>query len=121
MPTDAWGIDDGWQTSDGRWQPANPDTIKTFRSLIGEPHPTPTRARTASRRQRRPPLPGASLGCHRPGVLPALTLGNRGRGPDRRSGSLDRRPRWVRRGAEPSGRPAPDHSEAGEPVLAVLP
>ncbi|HKY15342.1 MAG TPA: 4-alpha-glucanotransferase [Microthrixaceae bacterium] len=50
MPTDAWGIDDGWQTSDGRWQPANPDTIETFRSLIGEPLPTPT-ADAGTRRQ----------------------------------------------------------------------
>ena len=37
MATDAWGIDDGWVDTAGRWQPASEESIEAVRSLLGDP------------------------------------------------------------------------------------
>ena len=37
MATDAWGIDDGWVDTAGRWQPASAHTIEAVRSVLGDP------------------------------------------------------------------------------------
>ncbi len=37
MSTDAWGVDDGWETTEGRWQPASPTTIAAIRAAMGDP------------------------------------------------------------------------------------
>lgn len=37
MSTDAWGVDDGWETTDGRWQPASPATIEAIHEAMGDP------------------------------------------------------------------------------------
>ena len=43
MATDAWGIDDGWWSTDGTWRPTQPDTHAAIRAAMGaDPHaPTP--------------------------------------------------------------------------------
>lgn len=41
MSTDAWGIDDGWQGTDGTWHPAPPSTIDAIREAIGDPDSRP--------------------------------------------------------------------------------
>lgn len=35
MATDAWGIDDGWWSTDGTWRPAEPDTQAALRAAMG--------------------------------------------------------------------------------------
>lgn len=37
MPTDAWGIDDGWLDADGAWRAASTDTIDQIRESMGDP------------------------------------------------------------------------------------
>ncbi len=37
MTTDAWGIDDGWFGTDGRWHTAAPETVEAIRSVMGDP------------------------------------------------------------------------------------
>lgn len=37
MTTDAWGVDDGWTDTKGRWQPASPATIDAIRAAMGDP------------------------------------------------------------------------------------
>jgi 4-alpha-glucanotransferase len=37
MATDAWGIDDGWIDTAGKWQPASPATIDAIRAAVGDP------------------------------------------------------------------------------------
>jgi 4-alpha-glucanotransferase len=36
VSTDAWGIDDGWQGTDGQWHPTPSSTIDAIRAAIGE-------------------------------------------------------------------------------------
>ncbi len=37
MATDAWGIDDGWVDTQGRWHDASPATVDAIRSVVGDP------------------------------------------------------------------------------------
>ena len=37
MSTDAWGVDDGWDDTAGRWQPASPATIEAIHEAMGDP------------------------------------------------------------------------------------
>jgi len=39
LTTDAWGIDDGWEDTEGRWQAASPATIAAIRTAMGDPGP----------------------------------------------------------------------------------
>ena len=39
MTTDAWGVDDGWRDTRGRWQPASPVTIEAIHEAMGDPAP----------------------------------------------------------------------------------
>jgi 4-alpha-glucanotransferase len=36
VTTDAWGIDDGWEDTGGRWHPAPPSTIQAIRATMGD-------------------------------------------------------------------------------------
>ncbi len=37
MTTDAWGIDDGWLDTQGRWHVASTETIEAIRAVMGDP------------------------------------------------------------------------------------
>src|SRR5688500_14620009 len=37
MATDAWGVDDGWFDTKGRWQRAEPRTVDAIRDVVGDP------------------------------------------------------------------------------------
>jgi 4-alpha-glucanotransferase len=37
MATDAWGIDDGWEDTDHRWNSASPATVDAIRTAMGDP------------------------------------------------------------------------------------
>src|SRR5687767_13919212 len=60
VTTDAWGIDDGWSDTAGRWHPAPPETLEAFRAAMGEPDPAGP--------------PGRPVWVVRPGAADALPV-----------------------------------------------
>ena len=125
VATDAWGIDDGWSDTDGRWQRrrAGPRTTPLRAAMGGDPTATARRrgrGRRGPRRRATPllgPAPPRPRGRHRrrrrrPSCPPDLPLG-----PPRRSVRDDggARPRSLRR-----PRPLPPARRACAPgALAV--